>query len=96
MKKQRQEKKKYEAGSKTAMTNEKLQNLSHMDFQWRVDATWDQQFVELKKFRDEHGHCRVPRGSGKLGTWVNHQKARRASASKERIIKFKEIGFFDC
>jgi hypothetical protein len=93
---QRTQKKKYEAGLQTAMTNEKLQHLSSMDFQWneRNNATWDQQFEELKKFRDEHGHCRVPR-KGKFGGWVKNQKARRAFTSKEKIIKLNEIGLFD-
>ena len=82
------------------MTNEKLQQLSGMGFQWSVkkernNATWDQRFEELKKFRDEHGHCRVPR-KGKFGGGVKNQKARRAFTSKEKIIKFEEIGFFDC
>ena len=88
------------------MTNEKLQHLSDMDFQWSVmkernNATWDQRFEELKKFRDEHGHCRVPRvpsRSGKLGKWVDHQrynKSIRAARSEERIAKLEAIGFFD-
>jgi hypothetical protein len=52
---QRREKKKYETGSKTAMTDEKLQHLSNMDFQWSVrkeheDAMWNQRYGELTKF----------------------------------------------
>ncbi|OEU11360.1 hypothetical protein FRACYDRAFT_143813, partial [Fragilariopsis cylindrus CCMP1102] len=77
---QRTEKKNYEAGLKTSMTDEKLQHLSDMGFEWNVrkerdDAVWNQRFEELKKFRDEHGHCRVPQGSGKFGTWVKHLRS---------------------
>ena len=85
------------------MTNEKLQQLSGMGFQWSVkkernNATWDQRFEELKKFRDEHGHCRVPQKSGKLGQWVKHQrntKSIRVARSEEKIAKLEAIGFFD-
>ena len=83
------------------MTNEKLQHLSDMGFEWSVkkereDATWDQRFEELKKFRDEHGHCRVPRGSGKLGQWVMHMRqTSRRPKSKDKIDKLEATGSFD-
>jgi hypothetical protein len=100
---QRTAKRKYEAGLKTAMTDVKLQHLSDMDFQWSVkkeqnDATWDQRLKELKQYKDEHGHCRVPqRRSGKLGKWVKMQRKSKVSAlrSRERTASFDEIGFFD-
>ena len=48
------------------MTNEKLQHLSDMGFEWSVkqereDAVWNQRFEELRELKEEHGHCRVPR-----------------------------------
>jgi hypothetical protein len=96
--KQRAEKMKYEApGLKTAMTDVKLQHLADMDFQWNhVSAKWDQRFEELKKFKDEHGHCRLPQ-KGQLGIWVMGQRGSRgrARSSKERIAKLETIGFFD-
>jgi hypothetical protein len=98
---QRQEKKRFEAGLKTAMTDEKLQHLSDMDFQWSVlkernGALWNQRYEELRKFKDEHGHCRVPRRSG-IGEWVNHQKRKknRDARSEERTGKLEAVGFFD-
>ena len=81
------------------MTDEKLQHLSGMDFQWNAfNAMWDQRFEELKKFRDEHGHCRVPQKSGKLGQWVKHQrntKSVRVARSEEKTAKLEAIGCFD-
>ena len=83
------------------MTDEKLQHLSGMDFQWSVlkernNSMWDQRFGELKKFRDEHGHCRVPQGSGKLGQWVMHMRqTSRRPKSKDKIDKLEATGFFD-
>jgi hypothetical protein len=106
VKNQRQEKVKYEAGLKTAMTDEKLQHLADMDFQWNGNASnvkkerdiamWDQRFEELKKFKDEHSHCRVPRGSGKLGIWVkNMRSTAMRPKNKEKIDKLEAIGLFD-
>jgi predicted ATP-binding protein involved in virulence len=98
---QRREKKKYETGSKTAMTDEKLQHLSNMDFQWSVrkeheDAMWNQRYGELTKFKDEHGHCRVAKQSGKLGVWeMNMRSTAQRPKSKERIAKLDAIGLFD-
>jgi hypothetical protein len=104
---QRKEKKRYEAGLKTTMNDEKLQHLSDMDFQWngkaaniqkeRNSAVWDQRLEELTKFKEEHGHCRVPR-KGKFGIWVNNQRNRkttRVARTKEKTAKLEAIGFFD-
>ena len=30
---------------------------------------WRLQFEELKAYKQENGHCNVPRGKGKLGEW---------------------------
>ena len=103
VKNQRGHKKRHEAGLKTAMNDEKLQHLSDMDFHWSVkkernSAVWDQRYEELEKFQEEHGHCRVPPGSGKLGGWVHHQrynKSIRIARSEEKTAKLEAIGLFD-
>ena len=101
MRNQRVEKKKYEAdATTTSMTDEKLQHLLNMDFQWNVkkernEVFWNQKFVELKRFKDEYGHCHVPKRTPSLGTWVNNQKNRRASTSKDKLAKLETIGLFD-
>jgi hypothetical protein len=98
---QREEKIKYEApGLKTSMTDEKLQHLANTDFQWSVqnNELWDQRFEELRKYKDENGHCRIPRqSSGKLGIWVKEQRSKRRSASRSKVrtARLDEIGFFD-
>ena len=83
------------------MTDEKLQCLADMDFQWSVNkkekehTMWNQRFEELEKFKEEHGHCRVPQKTSKLGIWVRDQKAKfRASNSKERVAKLRNIGVY--
>jgi hypothetical protein len=92
---QRREKKKYEAGLQTTMDDKKLQHLSDMDFQWSLKKDWNQRYEELREFKEEHGHCRVPR-KGKLGSWVDlmRSKARRPKC-KEKIDKLEAIGFFE-
>lgn len=97
---QREDKKKYEAGAKTTMTDEKLQCLADMDFQWIVldrKALWNQRFEELEQFKEEHGHCRVPRKTSKLGDWVKEQRKTkyRASNSKEKVAKLRKIGVYE-
>ena len=99
---QRHAKKKYEMGTKTAMTDEKLQALANMDFQWSIqkegeDAVWNQRFEELQAFKEAHGHVRVPRKTPKLGFWAKEQRSARcrASNSEERVNKLREIGLYD-
>ena len=92
------EKIRYEApGLKTSMTDEKLQHLANMDFQWSVqNELWDQRFEELRKYKDEHGHCRLPQ-KGQLGNWAKEQRRStvRASRSKVRTARLNQIGFYD-
>ena len=94
-------------GIKTSMTDEKLQALANMDFQWNAtecntkkkqDADiWNQRFEELQAFKEEYGHCHVPRKTPKLGAWVKAQRGarRRASNSEEKRAKLQEIGLYD-
>ena len=94
---QRTTKKKYEAGLKTPMTDDKLQHLADMDFQWnRYIDVWDRRLEELKKFKDDHGHCRLPQ-KGQLGNWAKEQRRStvRASRSKVRTARLNQIGFYD-
>ena len=91
---------KYENGLKTAMTDDKLQHLADMEFQWRVkendDDVWNRRLEELEKFKEEHGHFRIPR-KGQLGIWGKNERSSRvrASRSKVRTARLDEIGFFD-
>ena len=90
--------KKYKAGKKTPMTDEKVRHLADIDFQWSVknhEAFWNEQYEELVLFKKEHGHCKVPRSLGKVGRWISKQRFKRAKISKEKFNKLKNIGLFD-
>ena len=98
MKTQRQEKKKYDAGSKTAMTIEKIQHLEDLDFVWHRDnAIWNQRFEELQKYAEEHNGQLPRQGESKLGIWIYNQKCSpkaRVAHSAERKAKLRSISSF--
>ena len=103
---QRTEMKKFEAGAglKTSLTDQKIEHLEDMGFQWSVkkereDAMWNQRFEELREFKEEHGHCRVTRKlSRKLGNWVENQRHNKrviAGRTEVKAVKLQAMGFFD-
>ena len=96
--------KKYKAGKKTAMTDEKVRHLADIDFQWsvkkeRFDKFWNERYEELVIFKEANGHCKVRRSLGKLGRWADNQRTKQrtrpASMSKEKFNKLKNIGLYD-
>lgn len=76
------------AKSKTTnhrLTEERISRLESIGFEWKVkhkmkryyDKQWDQMFERLLKFKEENGHCMVPKRYPpdlKLGTWVHTQR----------------------
>ena len=67
------------------LTEERLRRLKSISFEWKVkykmkryfDKQWDQMFDRLLKFKEEKGHCMVPKRYPpdiKLGTWVHTQR----------------------
>jgi superfamily II DNA or RNA helicase len=57
-----------------------ITRLEELGFEWDlIAALWEDQFNELVKFRQEHGHCRVPKRSltySKLGGWIINQRQK--------------------
>ena len=102
---QRTEYKDLQAGKSFAMTQERIGLLNKIGFEWDPnEAKWQEQYAKLKAFRDEHGHCNVPKGykaDKKLGNWVINQRTeykdlqagKRFVMTPERIGKLTEIGF---
>ena len=55
---------------------------------------WERMFAELKEYKDEHGHCNVPRVTGrKLETWVKNQRCNRNEISEEQRERLDGIEF---
>ena len=44
--------------------------------QYNEAQQWMAKFQELKSYKAKHGHCNVPQSAGKLGSWVNTQRAQ--------------------
>ncbi len=64
-----------------------------------ISKPWLDRLEELKQYRDEHGHCNVPR-KGPLGNWVQKQRlAYKTKSNKsnkllqEQIDKLNDLGF---
>jgi hypothetical protein len=62
------------------------------------DAAWRQRFQELVEYKQNHGHCKVPRKKSvysQLGSWVNTQRQnkRKGTLAVERQNFLDEIGF---
>ena len=86
----------YVAGS---LLQDRIDRLNSLGFKWalggRVDEHWNARFKELIEYRSEHGDCDVPQKQGKLGTWVNSQRAayKVSKLSQDRIDRLNSIGF---
>jgi hypothetical protein len=68
-----------------SITEERIQKLNDIGFEWSVTAavySWDERFEELKAFQKEPGHCRVPgviekdSSTHQLALWVSKQRRR--------------------
>lgn len=62
------------------------------------DQYFEEMLKELKKFKEEEGHCWVPQKylkHPKLGNWVKNQRKdkRHGTMKAEREQKLNEIGF---
>lgn len=68
---------------------------------------WEDKYEELKQFRQEHGHCRVPRRNhnyryaAQLERWIRSQRemmkkmnrGEKSTLTPERIAKLDALGF---
>ena len=62
---------------------------------------WIERYEELKKYKETHGDCNVPRRHGALGIWVDTQRTnyrflkegKSARMSDDRIQKLESVGF---
>ena len=52
---------------------ERRDQLDNLRFVWDArDFLWEAMFVELREFKDKHGHCNVPQLSlEKIANWVH-------------------------
>ncbi|WP_231911662.1 DEAD/DEAH box helicase [Chlamydia suis] len=81
------------------LAEDKIARLEELGFVWRVlEEAWEKNFLELKRFREEHGHCKVPGGypqNPQLAVWVRHQRAdfKEGKLAEDKIARLEELGF---
>ncbi|MEI6491304.1 MAG: helicase associated domain-containing protein, partial [Verrucomicrobiota bacterium] len=88
------------AYSRDRLTPERVRLLDEIGFDWEpVASRWEEMFLQLVKFKNEHGHTNVPQRSPKyseLATWVHNQRAAKQNNRPIIAIRGKrldEIGF---
>lgn len=107
--KQRKQYQLYKMGKSSSLTRDQVCRLESLNIgKSRGEHKWDTMFEQLREFRDENGHCRVPQifpPNQKLGSWVNtiryqyHMQAQENGdphprrPSDEKIKQLRELGF---
>ena len=95
--------------SESQLTADRVEQLENIGFLWplptKLDKKWSYRLQELAKFKEEHGHCRVPDKfpvNPQLATWVSTQRVqfrlfkegKKASMiTPARIEALAKIGF---
>lgn len=71
----------FQCGRPSQMTSAKIELLDAESFSWayenKRDKRWHELYGELLKFKEEHGHCNVPKKyheNQRLGSWVDYQR----------------------
>ena len=103
---QRQEYLSLREGQHSTMTQERIDALEKVGFDWgRYNTEWEAYLQLVQEFHAEHGHCRVPRNHSvnhvKLGKWVSNQRSayksfkdgQHSTMTQERIDALEKIGF---
>ncbi|WP_082192338.1 DEAD/DEAH box helicase [Chlamydia suis] len=87
------------AFKKGKLPEDKIERLEEIGFVWDVaEEAWEKNFLELQRFQEEHGHCKVPRGypeNPQLASWVNNQRVdfKKGKLAEDRIARLEELGF---
>jgi superfamily II DNA or RNA helicase/ferredoxin-thioredoxin reductase catalytic subunit len=78
---------------------EYIERLNKIGFVWNpYEEFWEQMFTMLIKYKDKHGHCKVPNRyseNPQLGQWVQYQRQakKKDELSKERIERLNNLEF---
>lgn len=91
-------------GKRAVLDAIKMQRLTELGFQFRPRGSyesWDDQIEKLQRFKEEHGHCRVPVSHPVLGNFVKlarreyklKQQGSKSSMTADRERDLREIGF---
>ncbi|GFH58514.1 hypothetical protein CTEN210_14990 [Chaetoceros tenuissimus] len=87
------------------LTDDRITKLKEMGFRWKATATFEDHLADLHRFKNEHGHCNVPKEykeNKSLGIWCQNIRQIKSGGRKnngaykltdERITKLEEMGF---
>jgi hypothetical protein len=89
------------------LTLARLQRLIDVRFVFRQltkTFTWEERMEQLQKYKEEHGHVRVPKSHSELGVFVNRQRyewskwqdGRPSTMTEERIKDLQQLNFVFC
>ena len=103
---QRREYKKFKGGKPTQITEERIERLESIGFEWRSKNTyqWMVRLGELRDFYDENGVVPIPQAKHpNLYQWARNQKkeydkfvrGEETNMDEDRIKDLENIGFFD-
>ena len=80
------------------MPPERRQRLDDLGFVWDShNEDWEAGFAALKAYKEQHGHCRVPRrhkfNDFNLGHWISNQRKVKDQMLPERKQRLDDLGF---
>ena len=95
---------------KSQLSAERIARLDALGFEWgelhrpsplhaeNLTRRWDENYQQLRQFKERHGHCRVPTRwpeNPALAKWVMHQRTHHNHdrLPPERKARLEELGF---
>jgi len=84
---------------KDTLSEETLHKLNALNIDWQVGnqlSRWFFNYYELHTYYQEHGHTNLPfhyAENPRLGAWVNRQKKKKDSLTKEQILLLEQLDF---
>ena len=89
-------------GKSGQLRKDRVAQLNGIGFTWVAGESprpWDEWFELMNAYKEEHGHCSVPKDAEyrevKLGVWVNGQRKahKNGKLSEGRVAQLNGIGF---
>ena len=85
--------------NKGRLPDTRRERLDALGFVWDpFDAAWEKMFEALVHYKEQYGHCKVPKRwpeNPKLGRWVNSQRTawNKGRLSDARMERLDALGF---
>jgi len=84
--------------SKGKLSSSRKATLEKLGFTWNMlEYRWQIGIAAFKKFKKEHGHCKVPSSyiadDNKLGQWAATARRNRSKMDPDRVAELDSLGF---